>query len=176
MKNIIKVCKNHLWQSLFLITIQAYRKLVKNSSFLVSVATLSCYPHRDRCEIWEGKGRKKLATCWKAVLTKSRSHWKCRLGLQNHTIFVCLHAFLLCMLCFYVYTHVCFHLISNVHIVRAFENRISFQTFEKWHNVSYRYVSLVTSETSDIWSTSAWREGWGKSYLSSSKTEFYSKS
>ena len=109
-------------------------------------------------------------------LLKSRFHWKCRLGLQNHMIFICLHAFLLCMLCFYVYTHVCFHLISNMHIVRTFENRISFQTFEKWHNVSYRYVSLVTSETSDIWRKSVWREGWGKPYLPLSKTEFYSKS
>ena len=41
----------------------------------------------------------------------------------------------------------------NVHIVRTFENRISFQTFEKWHGVSYRYVK---SEASDIWRISAW--------------------
>ena len=27
--------------------------------------------------------------------------------------------------------------------------------FEKWHNVSYRYVSYVKAETSDIWRTGA---------------------
>ena len=53
-------------------------------------------------------------------------------------------------------SYVCFHLISNVHIVRRFENSIPFQTFEKWHNVSYRYVSYIKSETFDIWRTSAW--------------------
>ena len=41
-------------------------------------------------------------------------------------------------------------------IVRLFENRIPIQAFEKWHNVSYRYVSYVKSETSDIWRTGAW--------------------
>ena len=46
-----------------------------------------------------------------------------------------------CMLCFHVCTHGCFHLMSNLHIIRTFENRIPFQTFEKWHHVSYRYVS-----------------------------------
>ena len=45
---------------------------------------------------------------------------------------------------------------SNVHILRKFENRIPFQTFEKWHNVSYRCVSYIKSETSFIWRTSAW--------------------
>ena len=45
---------------------------------------------------------------------------------------------------------------SNVHIVRTFENSIPFQTVEKWHNVSYRYVSYIKSETSDIWRTGAW--------------------
>ena len=60
-------------------------------------------------------------------------------------IFVCL---LSCMLCFHVCTDVCFHLISNVDIVRTFENRIPFQTFEKWHNVIHRYVSNIKSETS----------------------------
>ena len=60
------------------------------------------------------------------------------------------------MLCYHVYTHVCFHLISNVHVVRSFENRISFQTFEKWHKTSYRYVNYVKSETSHIWETGAW--------------------
>ena len=60
------------------------------------------------------------------------------------------------MLCFHVCIHVCFHLISNVHIVRTFEKSISFQTFEKWHNVSYRYVRYIKSETSDIWRTGAW--------------------
>ena len=28
--------------------------------------------------------------------------------------------------------------------------------FEKWHNVNYRYVSYIKSETSDIWRTDAW--------------------
>ena len=41
-------------------------------------------------------------------------------------------------------------------IVRTFENRIPFQTFEKWHNVSYRYVSHKKSEKSDIWRRGAW--------------------
>ena len=41
-------------------------------------------------------------------------------------------------------------------IVRTFENRIPFQTFEKWHNVSYRYVSYKKSEKSDIWRRGAW--------------------
>ena len=40
--------------------------------------------------------------------------------------------------------------------VRTFKNRIPFQTFEKWHNVSYRYVSYIKSETSFIWRTGAW--------------------
>ena len=83
-------------------------------------------------------------------------------------IFVCLHALLSCMLCFHVSTHVCFHLISNEHIVRTFENRIPFQTFEKWHNVSYCYVSYIKSREGE-------REGSGKPYIPPSKTEFYSK-
>ena len=53
-------------------------------------------------------------------------------------IFVCfafMYALLSCL-------HTCMlYLISSLHIVRTFENRIPFQTFEKWHNVSYRYVS-----------------------------------
>ena len=84
--------------------------------------------------------------------------------LEKHMIFVCLYALFSCMLCYHVCTHVCFHLISNVHIVRSFENRISFRTFEIWHNlaydikygISYRYVSYVKSETSDIWRTGTW--------------------
>ena len=55
--------------------------------------------------------------------------------------------------CLHFCAYVCFHLISNVHIVRTFENTIPFQTLEKWHNVSYRYVK---SETSDICRTGAW--------------------
>ena len=31
------------------------------------------------------------------------------------------------------------------------QNRIPIQNCEKWHNVSYPYVSYVRSETSDIW-------------------------
>ena len=111
---------------------------------------------------------------------KTRSHWKCTSGPQKHMIFVCLSALFSCLLCFHVCKHVCFHLISNVHVVRTFENRIPFQTFEKWHNVSYLYVSYVKSETSDIWRTGPWflkpfGESWGKPYLSPSKTQFYSK-
>ena len=60
------------------------------------------------------------------------------------------------MLCLHVCTHVCFHLISNVQIVRTFKNRIPFQTFDKWHNVSYHYVSYAKSETSDIWRIGSW--------------------
>ena len=67
-----------------------------------------------------------------------------------------LYALLSCMLCSHVCTHVCFHLIPNVQIVRTFENRIRIQTFEKWHNASYRYISYIKSETSDIWRTVAW--------------------
>ena len=84
------------------------------------------------------------------------------------------------MLRFHVCTHVCFHLISNVQI-RTFENRIPNQTFEKWHNVSYRYVSYVKSETfwylenrCKVFKTFR-REGSGKSYLRPRKIEFYSK-
>ena len=72
--------------------------------------------------------------CW--------SHWKCSSGLQKHMIFVCLHALLSCMLCFHGCTHVCFYLISNVEIARVLENRISIQTFEKWHKFSYRYAVM----------------------------------
>ena len=61
-----------------------------------------------------------------------------------------------CMLCFHVRTHVYFRLTSNVRIIRTFENRIPFQTFEKWHNVSYRYVSYIKSETSNVWRTGVW--------------------
>ena len=86
----------------------------------------------------------------------SRSHWKCTLCLQKYIIFVCLYVLLACMLCFHVCTHVCFPLISHVHIVRTFKNRIPFQRFEKWHKVSYRYVSYIKSETSFIWRTGTW--------------------
>ena len=60
------------------------------------------------------------------------------------------------VLCFYVCTHACFHLISNVHIIKTLENRILFQTFEKWHNVSYHYFSYFKLEASDIWKTAVW--------------------
>ena len=75
--------------------------------------------------------------------------------LQKHMTFLCLYVLLSCMLCFHICQHVCFNLISNVHIVRTFENRIPLQMFEKWHNVSYRYLSYVKSETYDIWRTGA---------------------
>ena len=62
-----------------------------------------------------------------------------------------------CMfICFaFMFAHI-YSFISNVHIVRTFQYRIPFQTFEKWHNVGYRYVSYVKSEISDIWRTGAW--------------------
>ena len=43
-------------------------------------------------------------------------------------MFVC---FVFMLLCFHVCPHACFHLISDVHVVRTFENRIPFQRFEK---------------------------------------------
>ena len=43
-----------------------------------------------------------------------------------------------------------------MHIVRTFENRIPFQTLEKWDNVSYCYISYIKSETSNIWRIGAW--------------------
>ena len=111
----------------------------------------------------------------------SRSHWKCTSGLQKHIIFISLHPLLSCIFCCHIGTHICFPLISNVHIARPFKNRISFQTFEKWHNVSYRYVSYVKSETfwylenrCKVFKTFR-REGSGKSYLRPRKIEFYSK-
>ena len=75
-------------------------------------------------------------------------------GLQKH--FFYLDALLWCMLCFHVCTHLCFHLISNAYIFGTFENRIPFQTFEKWHNISYRYASYIKSNASDIWKTGVW--------------------
>ena len=92
----------------------------------------------------------------KFIFTFESFSLKMHMCLQKHIIFVCLYVFLSCMLCFHVCTHECFHLISNVHIVRTFENRIPFQTFEKWHNVSYRYVSYIKSETSFIWRRGTW--------------------
>ena len=86
----------------------------------------------------------------RAVLTENL-HRVCK-----NMIFVCSYALLSCILCFHACTHVCFHLISKVKIIKAFENRIPILTFEKWHNVSYCYVSCVKSATSDIWRTSAW--------------------
>ena len=71
-------------------------------------------------------------------------------------IFVCLYALLSCTGWFHVCTHVCFHLISNVKIVRTFANIIPIQTFEKWHNVSYPYVSYINSETFNIWRKAIW--------------------
>ena len=60
------------------------------------------------------------------------------------------------MVFFHVCTHVCFHLISNVQIVRTFKNRILIPTLEKWYNVSYRFVRYIKSDTSDIWRIGAW--------------------
>ena len=39
-----------------------------------------------------------------------------------------------------------------MHIVRTLENRIPFQTFEKWRNVRYRYVSYIKSATTFVFS------------------------
>ena len=69
---------------------------------------------------------------------------------------LCLYVLLSCIICFHVFTPVCFHPISNVQIVRTFKNRIPIKTFKKWHNVSSRYDSSVKSETANIWITSAW--------------------
>ena len=55
-----------------------------------------------------------------------------------------------------MFAHIYEYLISNVQIVRTFENRIPIQTFENWHNVISRYISCVKSETSDIWRTDPW--------------------
>ena len=74
----------------------------------------------------------------------------------NNLAIVCLYALLSCMLCFHVCTHVYFYMISNVQIVKTFQNRIPIQKFKKWHNVSYCCVSYIKSETSDIWRTGAW--------------------
>ena len=70
--------------------------------------------------------------------------------------------FYACMLCF----HVCFasmfvHMYAFIwyQTCKSSEhskNWIRIQTFEKWHNVSYCYVSYVKSEASDIWRTGAW--------------------
>ena len=127
--------------------------------------------------------KKKYWITFKSFYLKfqSRCHWKCTSGLQRQMIFVCFYALLSCILCFHVYTHACFHLTSNVHIVKTFENRILFQTFEKWYNVSYRYVSYVKSQKHPILENRCmtfktfWREGWGKPYLPPSKAEFYNK-
>ena len=73
--------------------------------------------------------KKHIRTSWlhetfeKTVAQQSRSHWKfTSSGLHKHVVFVCLHALLSCMLYFHACANVCFHLISNLHIVRAFEN------------------------------------------------------
>ena len=62
---------------------------------------------------------------------------------HDFCMFVCL-VFMYALLS----TSVCFHLKSSVHIVRTFKNRVPFQTFEKWHNVSYRYVSYISRKYS----------------------------
>ena len=61
-----------------------------------------------------------------------------------------------CIISFHVCTNVCFHLMSNVQIVRTFKNWIPTETFEKWHQKSYSCVSYVKSETCQIWRTVAW--------------------
>ena len=102
-------------------------------------------------------------------------------GLQKHMTFVYLHALFSCIISFHVCTNVCFHLMSNVQIVRTFENWIPTETFEKWHQKSYRCVSYVKSEASHIWRTVAWfLKPFGERVeenhkLQPSKTEFYSK-
>ena len=64
-------------------------------------------------------------------------------------MFVCfafMYALLSCL-------HTC---ILSSDIKRDIENRILFETFEKWHNLSSRYVSYIKSEASFIWRTGAW--------------------
>ena len=56
----------------------------------------------------------------------------------------------------YACTSVCFHQLSNVRIVRTFKKRITIQLFEKWHNISYCYISYIKSEASDICRTGVW--------------------
>ena len=65
----------------------------------------------------------------------------------------------ICMLCF----HLCFaFMFAHMRVfwyqtcTSPEHSKLPFQTFEKWYNVSYRYVSYAKSETSDIWSTGAW--------------------
>ena len=79
----------------------------------------------------------------KAIM--SRSHWKCTSGLQKRMIFVCLYALLSCMLCF----HVC----TNMQIVRIFENRIPIKTFKKWHNVKLPLRQLRKVRNIRYWRT-----------------------
>ena len=72
-----------------------------------------------------------------------------------------------CMLCFYHgdFLHVCFTIMfAHMYVFIWYQTcklsehskiKIPIHTFEKWHNVSYRCVSYVKSEISDIWRTSA---------------------
>ena len=45
-------------------------------------------------------------------------------------------------------THVSFHLIPNVQIVRTFQNRIPIQMFEKWHTIDIRITYKL--QTNDL--------------------------
>ena len=60
------------------------------------------------------------------------------------------------MLCFHICTNVYLYLISNMKVVRTFENKIPIQMFKKWYNVSCRYVSYIKSEASNVWRTGVW--------------------
>ena len=66
---------------------------------------------------------------------------------------------------------------SNLQIVRTCENRIPIQTFQKWHNVSYRYVSYVKVRNNRYLENRCmvfrtfWEEGWRKPYVRPSKTD-----
>ena len=77
-------------------------------------------------------------------------------------IFLCLYALLSCMLCFHVFFAFVFaHMYAFLWYQKCkpskhSKNRIPTQTFEKWHNISYRYVRYIKSETSGIWRTGAW--------------------
>ena len=69
--------------------------------------------------------------------------------------FVGLYALLLSMLCFHVHTCMLSSVMKHAHR-QNIRKKIPFQTFEKWHNVSYRYASYAKSEISDTWRTGAW--------------------
>ena len=68
-----------------------------------------------------------------------------------------------CMLVCFVFMYAlvsCLHtcmVLSDIKRANCqYKNTIPIQTFKKWHNVCYCYVSYVKSETSNIWRARAW--------------------